>query len=99
MKNLISIELYHHSQQIEVNGFVFKSSYNHNYYINSDNNDIILETCNDDNEFFYYKVIGASNLCVKTSYLGTGYFTYSIWSEFFDGEVKNGCVELDTEIY
>lgn len=104
MKNYIPVELYHYSPTIELDGHTFNSQYNWNFYIGTDPKDIILEKCDDDNGFYYYRIIGTvfneitGKVQVKEKYIGTGYFTSSIWSQFFDGEIENGCVELDTEI-
>ena len=53
----IHIKDYTHVDEIDVNGIVLTSVYNHNYYVNKrNNNDVILELCDDEDGFFYERI-------------------------------------------
>ena len=83
MKTKIDITKYVHVDEIYW-GRECKSLYNHNYYYSSDLCDVILEECDDDGYFEYWRLIGYT-----TQRLGGYYGVGGI----FEDEV--GIVELD----
>lgn len=83
MKKKIDITTYEHVDEIFW-GYHYKSSYNHNYYYSPVLKDVILEECDDDGYFQYWRLNGYS-----TQYLGDYYGVGGI----FEDEV--GIVELD----
>lgn len=59
---------YAYVDKIEVNGKVFASIYNHNYYVNKKNkNDIVLELCDDADGFSYERLNPSS---MQFEYIG-----------------------------
>lgn len=59
MKSLIDIKKYRYINNMvwgENNDIILISSYNNNYYFSKQLNDVILEQCNDDNFFMYYRI-------------------------------------------
>ena len=94
---------YKHVLFITIGDFSETSRYNHNYYVNiNDESDIILEECDDDNWFDYYQVIGfhedefRGKLTVieDHTYIG-GIYSYT--GIFFENSDK--IIELNSEIY
>ena len=83
MKTKIDITKYVHVDEIYW-GQECKSSYNHNYYYSSDLCDVILEECDDDGYFEYWRLNGYS-IQRLGGYYGIG--------GIFEDEV--GIVELD----
>ena len=49
-------EDYHHVKNITLGDICLNSSYNHNDYVNEITKDIILEECDDDVFFEYYRI-------------------------------------------
>ena len=86
MKTLIDVSKYAHVKSIYWGGWL-ESSYNHNYYFSSQLKHVILEICDDDNFFQYYKINGYSIQHIG-NYFGIG--------GIFEDE--NTIVELDTDL-
>lgn len=96
---------YKYVDSISIGDFFKSSSYNHNYYINiDDESDIILEECDDADWFDYYRVIGFHedewkgkiHVFEDHIYLGGLYSQIGIFSEFSD---KSKAIELNSDIY
>lgn len=58
MRSLIHINEYKHVDNIVFsdNNISFSSAYNINYYFSKHLNDLIMEICNDDNFYSYYRI-------------------------------------------
>lgn len=87
---------------IILNEIEFVSSYNHNYYYNSQTEDLILETTDDDITCYYYKIEFDEQSFVK-NYLGltTDALGYGIFDDNYDGfpyKKENGEIILDDTI-
>ena len=88
---------YKHVENLTVGDKHLHSSYNHNYYVNENTGDIILEICDDDSFFDYYRI----NQDGTKKYLGglpcvSGIFGDGDFLES-DAPVENdGAVVLDT---
>lgn len=96
MIHLIDTNLFTHQNQVNFNGEIHHSSYNHNYYT-SEEGVIILEECNDDNDYSYWWIDSENG---NTDYIGGVVSIFGIFDEDYDGypnKDKNGIIELDTE--
>lgn len=89
MKTSITTHDYRFTDEVYYNGLYHYSSYNHNYYTN-DEGEIILEECDDDNGFSYYRI---DPMTGSDDYLG---FSFGYGGIFEDGEK---IVTLDSEIF
>lgn len=56
MTHIVNPSLYHHVKMINRYNHCYESSYNHNYYFSVELDDLILETCNDCDEYVYDRV-------------------------------------------
>ena len=102
MKALLKTTDYSRVESIVVLGVTFNSTYNHNYYYNKSNEDIILEVSDDDQTCYYYRIEQMGHSFVKT-YLGlTGdKYGYGIFDENYEGypyRNDNGEIELDNTL-
>ena len=96
-------EYSHIDNPITIDGVVIKSSYNNNYYMNKNyNNIIIFEDCNDDGKFDYKQIFIVDGEKISAE-LGCDYGRDSIFGRepgdyglYSDGE--GYYVELDTNI-
>ena len=86
MKTKIDITKYEHVDEIYW-GLECKSSHNHNYYYSSVLGDVILEECDDDGYFEYWRLNGYSIQRLGGYYGGSGIF-----------EDESEIVELDSQI-
>ena len=96
MIHLINANLFTHQNQVNFNGEIHYSSYNHNYYTSRDGV-IILEECDDDNTFYYYNVDPNTG---DTEYYGLVDSISGIFNEDYDGfPYKNdeGIIELNSD--
>ena len=96
MIHSISTNLFIHQNQVNFNGEIHHSVYNHNYYTSEDGL-IILKECDDDNTFYYYNVDPNTG---DTEYYGLVDSVFGIFDEDYDGypgRDENGIVELDTD--
>lgn len=83
MKTGIKVSCYRHINDEIVNCVYIKSYYNYNFYINNQN-DIILEICDDNFQYDYYRsVIENNQLIDKFAFLGT-HFGESIFDKNFN---------------
>jgi len=101
MKNFIPIAFYRHVESVMMNGFIHKSSYNHNYFMGFDNpNDVIVEICDDDNFFEYYRLHGfeldetGKKVLENREYIGA----HEYESAFNSDPDDLGFVEIDTDL-
>lgn len=91
---------YKHVDSIEFHGQELYSSYNHNYYINSNTNDLILEVCDDDNGFSYFYVLyDETNNNVDEEYIGFIFSNTGIFDDDTDVTMTDGFIELDDELF
>lgn len=63
---------YKHVPEIEFNGRMYKSSYDHNYYTNGV--ELILEECDGAECFSYYRIVNKSREYLGCTYSLTGIF-------------------------
>lgn len=89
MKTSITTNDYRFTDEVYYNGLYHYSSYNHNYYTN-DEGEIILEECDDDNGFSYYRI---DPMTGEDEYLGSEYCSCGIFNS--DEQI----VMLDSEIF
>ncbi len=99
MKTLLNTSDYSRVESIVIYGVTFISIYNHNYYYNKSNEDVILEECDDDQTCYYYRIEQKGHSFVKT-YLGLteDNYGYGIFDEDYEGypyRNDNGEIELD----
>ncbi len=95
MIHLIDTNLFAHQNQVNFNGEIHHSNYNHNYYT-SQGGVIILEECDDDNTFYYYNVDPNTG---NTEYYGLVDSITGIFDKDYDGfTYKNdeGIIELNS---
>ena len=91
-------EDYRHVENLTLGDRCLNSCYNHNYYVNEITGDVILEECDDDNFFDYYRI----NPDGTETYLGGIPCVSGI---FGDGDLlpsdapveEDGSVELSTD--
>lgn len=96
MIHQISTNIFTHQNQVSFNGEIHNSNYNHNYYT-SEEGVIILEECDDDNCYSYWKIDSVTG---ETDYIGGVMATFGIFNEEYDGDTdrdENGIIELDTD--
>lgn len=108
MKNLVSVNNYRHAPSIEMNGLSVSSCYNHNYYVGINNpNDIIMEECDDDGFWMYYRVNGLyekninGTMKVIADLEHIGNYVNNYYSIFDEGNPdmdSNGYIEIDTDM-
>ncbi len=99
MKTTINTSNYKRVESINLKGLTFTSSYNHNYYYDKNNDDLILEETDDYQTCFYYRVNINEDLEVRTDYLGytEDEFGFGIFDDDYDGypcRNENNVVEL-----
>jgi hypothetical protein len=100
MKNYIPVNYYKRVEEVKMNGFVCKSTYNHNFYMGFENPmDIIVEICDDIDFFEYYKINGFElgengNILENREYLGA----HEYESIFEATPNALGSVEVDTDL-
>lgn len=102
MVTQINTSDYNHVTSIIIYGVEFSSCYNHNYYRNKNNGDLILEEANDDQTCYYYRVEENGHSFVK-NYLGftDDQYGFGIFDEDYEGyptRNENGVIELDSEL-
>ena len=102
MKTKLNTANYRHVESIIINKIEFASSYNHNYYYNSQNEDLILETTDDYQTSYYYRIENNGHSFVK-NYIGLSEDQYGagIFDRDYEGypyRNENGEIELDDTI-
>jgi hypothetical protein len=78
MKTTLNTANYQHLTEIDFFGHIYKSTYNHNYYYSDFDCDLILEVCDDDNCYQYYRIEDGH---LTKEYLGSTYGVYGIFDE------------------
>lgn len=90
MGNLINPSLYHHVEMINRYNHCYESCYNHNYYFSEELDDLILETCEDCDEFVYERVTQYG-----LEFLGYAYDLVGIFDDNYEGSVnEDGTITL-----
>ena len=102
MKTKLNTSEYSRIESIVINGVRFTSSYNHNYYYNKLNEDLILEEANDCQTCYYYRVEN-NGYSYQTMYLGLtdDEFGEGIFDKDYSGypyRNENGEIELDNTL-
>lgn len=93
---------YNHVKIITLNGVEFSSSYNHNYFYNKNNGDLILEETDDDQNCYYYRLEKKEDKFVS-NYLGFtqdqyGFGIFDMDYEGFPYRSEHNIVELNDEL-
>lgn len=86
METILNTSNYQHVTEIDFFGQQYKSTYNHNYYYSDLDCELILEICNDDDCYQYYRIEDGHD---TKEYLGLTYGVYGIFDEEYEGS-KNG---------
>ena len=90
MQHIVNPLLYHRVVMINRYNHCYESFYNHNYYFSEELDDLILETCDDCNEFVYDRVT-ANGL----EPLGYAYGVFGVFDVDYDGPVnEDGTITL-----
>lgn len=90
MAHIVNPSLYHRVEMINRYNNCYYSFYNHNYYFSEELDDLILETCDDCDEFVYDRVIPNG-----LEPLGYTYGVFSVFDVDYDGPVnEDGTVTL-----
>lgn len=99
MKTGIKVKNFKHINEEYINGVIVKSFYNYNFYVDSNFRNIILEICDDNSQYDYYRSAITNNQLVdKNSFLGT-YFGKSIFDKNFKDIDVNGYAIVDDSIF
>jgi hypothetical protein len=85
METILNTSNYQHITEIDFFGQQYKSTYNCNYYYSDLDCELILEICNDDDCYQYYRIEDGHD---TKEYLGLTYGVYGIFDEEY--EDKNG---------
>ena len=93
METKLNIANYKHIQEIDFFGQIYKSTYNHNYYYSDLDCDLILEVCDDDDCYQYYRIEDGH---FTKDYLGLTYGIYGIFDEYYEGTKNGTFVTLDS---
>ena len=86
METILNTSNYQHVTEIDFFGQQYKSTYNYNYYYSDLDCELILEICNDDDCYRYYRIEDGHD---NKEYLGLTYGVYGIFDEEYEGP-KNG---------
>lgn len=102
MITTINISNYKRVKSINLKGLTFTSSYNHNYFYDKDNDDLIFEITDDNQTCFYYRVNINEDLEVRTDYIGytEDKFGFGIFDDEYEGcpcRNENNVVELNSD--
>ena len=93
METIINTANYRHVTEIDFFGHIYKSTYNHNYYYSDLDCELILESCNDDDCYQYYRIEDGHE---TEEYLGLTYGVYGIFDEEYEGPKNGTFVTLDS---
>lgn len=101
MITTINTSNYKRVESINLNGLTFTSSYNHNYFYDKNNDELILEEADDYQTCFYYRVNINENLEVSTDYIGytDDQYGFGIFDDDYEGypyRNENNFVEFNS---
>lgn len=93
MKTTLNTANYQHVTEIDFFGQQYKSTYDHNYYYSDLDCDLILEECNDDDCYQYYRIKDGH---FTTEHLGLIYGECGIFDEGCECFKNETFVTLDS---
>lgn len=93
MKTTLNTANYQHLTEIDFFGHIYKSTYDHNYYYSDLDCDLILEVCDDNNCYQYYRIEDGH---LTKEYLGLIYGVYGIFDEECEYPKNGTFVTLDS---